>query len=92
MMFKNTLIHHVYTPPRYTTQRRIVRTKSLDIVQQSEIVGHGLTAFVFLTSIYNYMYYRKIRKSIDSRDAHDAHDAHDKHDKKKHSNNGTNDD
>lgn len=38
---------------------------AINIVEQSEIIGKGLTFFVFTASMLNWMYYRNYRKKIE---------------------------
>lgn len=35
------------------------------LITQSELIGKGLTLFVFFTSALNYLYYRSIREDVE---------------------------
>lgn len=64
-MIKRLPIQRLHIASRRRLHLRTIQPNGLDIVQQSHLIGHGITTFVFLTSLYNYLYYRKITKAAE---------------------------
>ena len=51
--------------PKNIAFSRIKPIRAIGIVEQSEIIGKGITFFVLFTATLNWMYYRRLRKKIE---------------------------